>query len=135
MISLVLPLAFTAWALAQGIKYFLTKRVDPTAKFSDPGGMPSSHSSTVAAGVVVVGIETGFGSTLFGLSMILLAVVVHDAYRLRWSVGEQALRLNALLAKDDPQSVPLVVWKGHRQQEVAAGLALGAAVGSLAWLL
>jgi acid phosphatase family membrane protein YuiD len=135
MISLVLPLAFAAWALAQGSKFLMARRHDPQAKFSDPGGMPSSHSATVAAGATVVGIEAGFDSALFGLAMIVLVIVVHDAYRLRWSVGEQAQRLNELLKQNDPRAVPVVVWKGHRQREVAAGLVLGAVVGSLAWVI
>lgn len=135
MISLVLPLAFAAWVLAQGIKFILAKRTDPHAKFSDPGGMPSSHSAVVGAGTVVVGIETGIDSPLFGFAVIMMAIVLHDAYRVRWSVGEQAIRLNELTAQNNPKARPVVVWKGHRLREVIVGLLLGFVVGSLAWVI
>lgn len=39
------------------------------------GGMPSSHSATVAALAVAIGLQEGTGGSLFALSAILASVV------------------------------------------------------------
>lgn len=40
-----------------------------------PGGMPSSHSATVMALVVAIGLRDGPGSSLFAVAVVLAAVV------------------------------------------------------------
>lgn len=39
------------------------------------GGMPSSHSATVVSLAVAVGLQEGFGGSLFALAFILACVV------------------------------------------------------------
>ena len=133
----VVILAFVAWFITQSIKYVLNRSRDSEAKFSDPGGMPSSHAAVVGAAATVIGLDTGLDSDVFGLALVVAAIVVHDAYRVRWAVGEQARRLNDLLAVSSlADKSPVVVWKGHRMRELAVGLLLGVGIswGFYAWL-
>lgn len=41
------------------------------------GGMPSSHSATVSALAMAVGLQEGFGGSLFATSLILACVVIN----------------------------------------------------------
>ena len=39
------------------------------------GGMPSSHSSTVSALAVAIGLQEGFGASVFAVALILACIV------------------------------------------------------------
>ncbi|ESR60846.1 hypothetical protein CICLE_v10016908mg [Citrus x clementina] len=75
-----LPLisAFLAFALAQFLKIFTTwykeKRWD-SKKMLDSGGMPSSHSATVSALAVAIGLQEGSGSPSFAIAVVLACIV------------------------------------------------------------
>jgi acid phosphatase family membrane protein YuiD len=96
--------------------------------------MPSGHAATMAAADTVIGLREGVGSPLFGLALVITALVLHDAVRLRWSVGEQAVRINKLLAAAGREAESVVVWRGHRIREVAAGSLLGSVVAALLYI-
>lgn len=120
----VIPIALAAWMAAELGKVAL----DRNYRFGEPGGMPSGHSAVVAAAATAIGFEAGVNSVAFGLAVVLVAIVAHDAYRVRWAIGEQGNRLNELSAVAHPKLAPLIVWRGHRVREVMAGLVLGALV-------
>ncbi|KAF9669543.1 hypothetical protein SADUNF_Sadunf14G0118400 [Salix dunnii] len=90
-----LPLlsAFLACALAQFLKLFTTwykeKRWD-SKRMLDSGGMPSSHSATVTALAVAVGLQEGSGSPAFAIVVVLACVVMYDASGVRLHAGRQA---------------------------------------------
>ncbi|KAL5204751.1 hypothetical protein ABZP36_009622 [Zizania latifolia] len=54
------------------------------------GGMPSSHSATVTALAVAIGLQEGFGSSLFTTVAIFSSVVMYDASGVRLHSGKQA---------------------------------------------
>ncbi|KAL0814556.1 hypothetical protein Bca101_070999 [Brassica carinata] len=54
-----------------------------------PGGMPSSHSSTVSALAIEIGLQEGFGGSHFAITLIL-ASVIYDATGVRLHAGRQA---------------------------------------------
>ncbi|CAM6100219.1 unnamed protein product [Calypogeia fissa] len=125
--------AFFAFALAQSLKVSMTwykeKRLD-WARLIGPGGMPSSHSATVMALVVAIGLRDGFGSSLFAISMVLAGVVMYDASGVRLQAGRQAEVLNQILCELPPEhplfdSRPLRDMLGHTPIQVAAGALLG----------
>lgn len=129
----VLVISFIAWAVAQGLKWLLDRHSETPAHFADPGGMPSSHAAVVTAAATVIGWQDGLDSPLFGLAVVVAAIVMHDAVRVRFAVGEQARSLNELLGT---AKLPLVkVWKGHRIREVLAGGLLGVAVASALYVV
>jgi len=125
-VSSVIIIAFVAYLVAQTSKFVLARRRDPLVTFSATGGMPSGHSATIVAATTVIGLSEGLNSSLFGLAVVISALVIHDAIRLRWAVGEQARRINELLGVSSlANRTRLIVWRGHRLREVGVGAVLG----------
>lgn len=93
------------------------------------GHMPSAHSATTVAVLVVIGLKDGLGSGLFGLAAVFTAVVLYDAMMVRRSSGEQGLAITALI-DEQKSKVPLPrVAMGHTPAEVFVGSILGLLVG------
>ncbi|KAG6748681.1 hypothetical protein POTOM_048610 [Populus tomentosa] len=136
-----LPLlsALLACALAQFLKIFTTwykeKRWD-SKRMLDSGGMPSSHSATVTALAVAVGLQEGTGSPVFAIVVVLACVVMYDASGVRLHAGRQAELLNQIVCEFPPEhplssSRPLRELLGHTPLQVVAGAILGCIVGYL----
>jgi acid phosphatase family membrane protein YuiD len=101
------------------------------------GGMPSSHSASMTAMAVSVGLVEGFTSTIFAVALGIALVVMYDAAGVRQAAGKMAGILNKLV--DDiylnrPDHFPdrLRELLGHTPVEVLAGSILGMLV---AWLI
>uniref|UniRef100_M8AXS8 Uncharacterized protein n=1 Tax=Aegilops tauschii TaxID=37682 RepID=M8AXS8_AEGTA len=99
-------------------------------QFIASGGMPSSHSATVTALAVSVGIQEGFRSATFATSVILACVVMHDAFGVRLHAGKQAEVLNQIVYElpiEHPlaETKPLREILGHTVPQVVAGCILG----------
>ena len=98
-------------------------------RFVETGGMPSSHSAAVAALSTAVGIQEGFTSALFGVTLYFSLIVMYDAAGLRRAAGRQATVLNRLIDRhfqhpeDDTQK--LMELLGHTPFEVFIGASLG----------
>jgi hypothetical protein len=105
-------------------------------RFVETGGMPSSHSASVAALSVAVGLQEGFTSALFGVTLYFSLVVMYDAAGLRRAAGKQAEVLNRLIETHfrSPQgdTQKLMELLGHTPLEVLVGGLLGAA-SALLW--
>ncbi|GMP66773.1 hypothetical protein ACSBR2_027736 [Camellia fascicularis] len=90
-----LPLlsAFLAFAIAQFLKVFTTwyteKKWD-SKRMIGSGGMPSSHSATVMALAVAIGLQEGTGGPTFAIAIVLACVVMYDASGVRLHAGRQA---------------------------------------------
>ncbi|XP_011047226.1 PREDICTED: uncharacterized protein LOC105141649 isoform X1 [Populus euphratica] len=136
-----LPLlsALLACALAQFLKLFTTwykeKRWD-SKRMLDSGGMPSSHSATVTALAVAVGLQEGTASPAFAIVVVLACVVMYDASGVRLHAGRQAELLNQIVCEFPPEhplssSRPLRELLGHTPLQVVAGAILGCIVGYL----
>ncbi|KAK9098951.1 hypothetical protein Syun_025996 [Stephania yunnanensis] len=136
-----LPLlsAFLAFALAQFLKLFTTwfkeKKWDSRRMFGS-GGMPSSHSATVTALAVAIGLRDGTGESVFALAVILAAIVMYDASGVRLHAGKQAEVLNQIVCElptEHPLSNarPLRELLGHTPLQVMGGVMLGCIVAFL----
>jgi uncharacterized protein len=133
-----LLLAVLAMMSAQAFKFGTTllvrRRVDFT-RLLGTGGMPSSHSASVTALTVAVGIEQGWNSTIFGAVAFLSLIVMYDATGIRRAAGRQAQILNRMLEdlKDlhKLQGERLKELLGHTPLEVLVGAAYGAFVAFL----
>ncbi len=105
-------------------------------RFVETGGMPSSHSASVAALSTAVGLQEGFGSALFGVTLYFSLVVMYDAAGLRRAAGKHAAVLNRLIERhfrqpqDDTQR--LMELLGHTPFEVLVGGLLGV-LSALLW--
>ncbi|KAG2306517.1 hypothetical protein Bca52824_026265 [Brassica carinata] len=131
--------AFLAFALAQFLKVFTNwykeKRWD-SKKMISSGGMPSSHSATVTALALAIGLEEGAGSPAFAIALVLACVVMYDASGVRLHAGRQAELLNQIVCEfpsEHPLSTvkPLRELLGHTPIQVAAGAVLGGVVAFL----
>lgn len=129
---------FIAWFGAHTVKYFTNiyrhKPVSFVSNWFSSGGMPSSHSTTVAAFTTVVGFYNGVDSALFGLSLLVSLIVIYDSFKLRRSSGEQGLAICSLI-KEQKSSVKLpMVAQGHSVKEVLCGIAFGIVIGAVVFL-
>ncbi|CAO2210262.1 unnamed protein product [Urochloa humidicola] len=130
--------AVLAFAIAQSIKVFTTwykeNRWD-AKQLIGSGGMPSSHSATVTALAVAVGLQEGFASSLFATAAVFASVVMYDAFGVRLHAGKQAEVLNQIvyeLPSEHPlaETRPLRELIGHTPPQVFAGGVLGFAVAT-----
>jgi acid phosphatase family membrane protein YuiD len=117
---------------AQTIKvvgtYLRERRVN-FKQFVEMGGMPSAHSAAMAALAMYVGLDRGFGSALFAITLLLSLMVMYDAAGLRRAAGQQAEILNRifddLYASKRIRDERLRELLGHTPIEVIAGALLG----------
>ena len=129
-----------SWVVAQGLKYtFATikgKKLCSMRQLYLSGGMPSAHSASVVALLVVIGFKDGFGSAIFGLALLFAAVVMYDAVMVRRSSGEQGAALRGLFheLKLDPVAA-FRTAKGHTPIEVVGGMIVGVGVGLAVYFL
>ena len=63
------------------------------------GGFPSSHTSTVSALSLAVGLVEGFESTLFAVTCIFSLIVIYDAVNVRYYAGK-GIQLTKQLISD-----------------------------------
>ncbi|KAJ6800859.1 uncharacterized protein M6B38_202350 [Iris pallida] len=128
--------ALLAFSVAQFLKlftnWFKEKRWDSRRLFGS-GGMPSSHSATVVALAVAIGLQEGTGGSLFAVATILASVVMYDASGIRLHAGRQAELLNQLVCEFPPEHPlsnirPLRELLGHTPLQVCAGAILGCLV-------
>jgi len=123
------------WLVSQAAKYVIAsiqgRGLAPYRQLYLSGHMPSAHSATVVAVLVVIGYLDGVQSAVFGLALVFSAVVIYDAMMVRRSSGEQGVALTALLM-EQKSKVPLPrVAMGHTPLEVAVGILLGVLVGAV----
>ena len=116
--------------------YSLRERRLALSWFVSAGGMPSAHSAFVAALAVSVGLQDGFGSTVFSVAGVFALITVYDAVRLRGAVAHHARILARLAEKHPDVSVGhLNTRLGHTLPEILAGLIVGGALALVAWWL
>jgi acid phosphatase family membrane protein YuiD len=127
-----------AWFFAHLIKYLFICNKNKSLRFSlgvfDSGGMPSAHTALLSSATAVIGLTDGFNSGLFALAAAMLAIVMHDAMRVRRSAGEQGLALSKII-KEQKFNVEIPhIYKGHTPLEVIFGLILGILIGVIVFL-
>ena len=102
------------------------------------GGFPSSHSSTVTALSLSIGIQEGFDSAIFAVTTIFSFIVMYDACHVRYYSGKN-IELTQQLVKDLREMTglhfddPIYQEKlknvlGHKFVKVIGGFVVGLAV-------
>ena len=88
--------------------------------------MPSSHAASVSALSTAVGMENGFTSLLFGVTLYFSLVVMYDAAGLRRAAGRHAVVLNRLIDEhfkhSERDTHRLMELLGHTPLEVFVGV-------------
>jgi acid phosphatase family membrane protein YuiD len=138
LLSPYLLAIIAAWLIAQGAKYLLVavkqRRFDHFRQLYLSGNMPSAHSASVIALVVVIALRDGINSGLFAVAALFAAIVMYDAVMVRRSSGEQGIAIQKLI-REQKSGVPLPrAAKGHTPVEVAVGALLGALIGLVVFL-
>lgn len=140
MISSLYPLvtALIANLIAQVAKlfshYYKTGEWDLSWVIAS-GGFPSSHSSTVTALSMAIGMQEGFNSALFAVTAVFSFIVMYDACHVRYYTGKN-IELTQQLVKDvqeltnikldDPvYQEKLKTVLGHKLIEVFGGFVVG----------
>lgn len=126
LLNPVLVVAGLVWLFAESTKVVTARLNGQPARFFDSGGIPSGHAATICAATTVIGLNQGFASPLFGFAVIVVGIVLHDSFRVRWMAGQTAERINELSKK----SAAVAVHRGHRLSEVAVGAGFGVALGA-----
>lgn len=134
----VLQSALFSWMLAQFLKVLIEvvkgKRIRLKEDFFiralfGTGGMPSSHSATITAVAISIGIKEGINSSVFALAVVLVIIVIRDATGVRFSTGKQAETINKLL--EDQYKFHGIKYekikevRGHTPLETFVGVLLG----------
>ena len=130
--------ALLANVVAQVLKlfifYFRSSRWDLHQVISC-GGFPSSHSSTVVALSLAIGLQEGFDSALFAITCIFALIVISDAVHVRYYAGKNIQLTKQLISDiEEMQKVsfsdPIYHEKikdvlGHKFVEAIGGILLG----------
>ena len=130
--NLILLHCLLAWLCAQGIKVLLCflNHSFKLERCVGTGGMPSSHSSTVACLAASIAIQDGISSSAFAIAFIFAFIVVYDALNLRYQCGLHAKQINEINAELH-RSVQLNESLGHRMCEVIAGCMIGIIIAGI----
>ncbi len=129
--NLIFVSVFASWFFAQTLKVFIvlvTKRTFDFKMFVGTGGMPSSHTATVTAASMAVGLSTGFDSAVFMVCLCFSIVVISDALGVRRAAGKQAAVLNRMMDEighNRFNSGRLKELLGHTPMEAFAGILIG----------
>lgn len=104
--------------------------------FNGTGGMPSSHTVYTFSLTMAIGLDEGFQSALFAVSLIFSCIVAYDAMGLRMESGRQAEAINKLYDKifegDLKKGVNhLKEQLGHKPIEVLVGVVYAVIAASI----
>ncbi len=123
---------FLSWALSQLTKVIRGMIREKRFNFRwifDTGGMPSSHSASVASLATAIGLYYGFVSMPFLMAVVFTLITMFDAAGVRRSAGRQAQVLNKMLdelyQKGQFAEERVKELLGHTPVEVFAGAFLG----------
>ena len=83
------------------------------------GGMPSAHSSFVTSLTFIIGLNEGFDTSIFALSLVFAMITCYDAMNVRYECGKHAEVLNKQFNLQMKEKV------GHKLLEVVCGAILG----------
>ena len=133
MSGLAIIVAFlVSFVIAQGIKTLTAVcRGEKNIKkyLLGSGGMPSGHSAGITAATTCIGLMEGVDSSLFGLSVVMAAIIIYDSVNVRYAVGEQGKILFHMTKKK------MKIVEGHTRREVLVGICLGAVVGWIIYII
>lgn len=131
----ILITGLVAWCVSQVLKtliYVIVHREFRIERLFGDGGIPSSHSATVTAIMVMTGIVVGWDTPLFALAFFFAVIVMHDAMGVRLETGKQAKVINDLtefietmVGQDLTPEDKLKELVGHTPLQVLSGFILG----------
>ncbi|MCP3774579.1 divergent PAP2 family protein [Paenibacillus sp. MZ04-78.2] len=126
-----------AWVCSGTIKFMINyiRFKNEAGKLIGNGGFPSTHTTVIATPTILIAINEGVNSPIFGLGLAVLLIIMFDASGLRIQVGKHSQFLNNLavhleLVKKDK----LRERMGHTKIEILGGLLLGLIIAILFYI-
>ncbi len=137
---IILPLI--AGLLAQVLKFFIrSNKLKPSFKaLTTYSGMPSGHSAIVTSLAVIVGLQEGWDSSIFAVSLVFAILTIRDALGIRQYLGQHGKMLNILIKDLDDDNVltqkyPHMLERiGHTPIQVFVGSILGLIVSLIGFI-
>lgn len=130
--------AFWGMTIAQVLKVIIIllfeRRLD-FQRIKETGGMPSSHSASVAALTTTCGMLYGVSSPYFAICIVFGTIVIHDATGVRRAAGKHAEILNSLVSQlshlfeKGQNEKALKTLLGHTYPQVFVGTIVGVIIG------
>ena len=126
-----------AVAICQTIKFFVelltNHKVSLIRLLDGAGGIPSSHSTVTSCLATLIGLDYGFNSPIFAVSLFLCLVVMYDAMGIRYETEKQAKVINKITQKIKLKNLTgelqeLKEEVGHKPIEVLCGFILGTSI-------
>ena len=107
------------------------------------GGYPSSHSASVVALCLSIGLKDGFDSSVFAISFAMMAIVLFDAINVRYYSGRNISLTRQLIddlkyiieMKDPIYDEKFKEVLGHTKLELITGIILGIFVALVLYFL
>lgn len=135
-----------ALILAQGVKPFIMFIKSGDFKLSymtSSGGYPSSHSSSVVALCLSIGLKDGFDSSVFAISFAFMLIVLFDAVNVRYYTGRNISLTKQLIedlkyiieTKDPIYHEKFKEVLGHTKLEAVSGILLGIVVSLVLYFM
>lgn len=130
----IIDMVFLSTMSAQIIKIFLPLLKGEginIGRIFETGGMPSSHSSSVATLCTSIYFIYGSSNVAFAVALIFAIIVMYDATGIRREAGKHAKVLNEILFHSDIKLLDSKEFKefkeflGHTPLEVLCGCILG----------
>lgn len=122
-----------AWIIPQLSKKLFDRSLTWPNYLYKTGGMPSSHTSTVTALSLLLLFDSGV-SALFVLSLVLMGIVIRDAFGVRYAEGKNAHILKKLVEHTKFKG-KVVIQDGHTVKQVVWGFVFGVVIAVLALLV
>jgi acid phosphatase family membrane protein YuiD len=129
--------AASAWFVSQTLKIFthaIAHKEFQLKRFFGDGGMPSSHTATVASLAGFSALAYGLDSFQFAISVILTIIVCKDAVGVRQETGKQSLIINELkhmIESKEITDIELKKFVGHTPLQVLYGLGVGLTMAAI----
>ncbi len=111
-------------------KLIWEKKLDAGLFFAT-GGMPSSHSTFVAALATSIGFKEGWTSTIFLLSLGFAAIVIRDAFGVRKTVDDLIRTVNNIIRHKQLKFDIIKKIAGHTPVQTITGTVLGITVAAI----
>lgn len=118
--------------VTQIVKFFVTswrKKELKIEYFFTHGYMPSSHSALAISLLTTVYYFEGLNTSAFTISFVLVFIILDDALRLRYYLGQHGRIINHLIHELPPSEIKkfprLKEVLGHKPEEVFVGAIFG----------
>jgi acid phosphatase family membrane protein YuiD len=140
MFNAYIAVPVAVWAITQLTKFTVSGiRGDiDLHNLYKSGGMPSVHSAVVCSLATTALALDGWGSHLFGFTLIFAGIVMYDSLGVRRAAGEQGAALNMIISslkydrvRLSQPDLELREVRGHTPKEVAVGALVGVFFGLL----